>query len=136
MIARERGHTLLEVLVSVLLLGLALAPLLQLYPSLVAANESHRDRAQLAAAASSKREELGQGLRRGTASPGAGSAACPGLPNCLVTWEVQTELSSATPRVGSLWTVRVTACADANSSGACEAQEPQVRYDTKVTSRP
>lgn len=136
MTAHERGHTLLEVLVSVLLLSLALAPLLQLYPSLVAANESHRDLAQLAAAASSKVEELGQALRRGTASSGTGSAACAGTPGCLVTWAVQAELTSPTPRVGSLWRVQVAACTDANASGTCDADEPQVRYETKVTSRP
>ncbi len=136
MTAHERGHTLLEVLVSVLLLSLALAPLLQLYPSLVAANESHRDLEQLAAAASSKLEEVGQGLRQGTTSGGTGSAPCTGTPDCLVTWKVQTELSSPTPRVGSLWMVRVTACTDANASGTCDTDEAQVRYETKVTSRP
>lgn len=133
----ERGHTLLEVLVSVLLLGLALAALLQLYPSLVAANESQRDLAVLSAAASSKVEELGRQLRRKppVPIPLPGVESCPLVPHCLVTWEVQTEATGTTPAAGALWKVQVTACVDADSSSTCEVSELQVRYETKVTSR-
>jgi prepilin-type N-terminal cleavage/methylation domain-containing protein len=76
-------------------------------------------------------------LRRGAivADPN-GSAACPDLPNCLLVWTTTTEFSSAVAGAGTLKTLNVVACQDANGSSACDSSERQVRYDAKITSRP
>lgn len=132
----------MEVLVSVLLLAIALVPLLELYPSLVGANESDRDVSVLSAAAAGRLEELRRELLVGPAPIGPGSGPCPPPaeptdyfpPNCLLQWEVtpfQTD-----PVGGWLMHAWVVACADRDASGACDAGERQVRYDTRVTSRP
>lgn len=140
---RQEGHTLVEVLVSVLLLAIALVPLLELYPSLVRANESDRDLSVLSPLASGKLETLRLELLRGPlVGPGSGSEPCPPPadpgdyfpPNCLLQWEV-TSLQTH-PAGGWLRDAWVVACVDRDSSGACDPGEAQVRYDTRVTSRP
>ncbi len=129
----ERGYTLVEVLVSVLLLAVALAPLLQLYPSLLRANEAQRDLGQLAAVASAKVEELSAGVRAGSVGVGTGSQPCTALPRCHVDWEVATDQQAGAVWLRRLW---VVACVDADGDLTCGAAEPQVRYETKVASRP
>jgi len=136
MTAREGGFSLVEILASVLLLAIALVPIMQLVPSLLQANESRRDLARLAAAGSSKLEELGELGRRGRLSVGTGSESCAGPPNCLLSWSVREEWRSSVPRAGSLYTIEVAACADANGNRTCDPAELQVRYVTRVTQRP
>ncbi len=140
---RQEGHTLLEVLVSVLLLAIALVPLLELYPSLLRANESDRDLSVLSATASGRLEELRQELLlKGSAETGPGSGPCPPPadpdnyfpPNCLLQWGVTSFRTD--PVSGWLGDAWVVACVDRDSSGSCDQGEPQVRYDKRVTSRP
>ncbi|MDR7408262.1 MAG: prepilin-type N-terminal cleavage/methylation domain-containing protein [Armatimonadota bacterium] len=139
---RQQGHTLVEVLVSVLLLALALVPLLELYPSLVAANQSDRDLSILSAVASGRLEELRAGLFEGSVGLGTGSEPCPPpyevgdyFPlNCLLQWDVTSFQTD--PVGGWLRNAWVVACVDGNSSGTCDSGELQVRYETRVTSRP
>lgn len=131
----QQGLTLLEVLTSVFLLTLALVPLLQLYPTLLDANRSYRDLEQLGLVAASKLEELSTSLRDGTTGAGSGSQPCDAAPGCVVSWVTTQEAFSPTPGVGSLWHVEVTACSDTNGDG-CGTSDPQVRYQTRVTTRP
>lgn len=70
----------------------------------------------------------------GAAGSTSGSAACTDLPTCRLVWSTTTEQSSATPGVGRLDQVNVVACQSPNAT--CDPGEPQVRYDTKVTTRP
>lgn len=139
---RQEGHSLVEVLVSVLLLAIALVPLLELYPSLGAANESDRDLGVLSSAAAGKLEALRRQLLEGSLGAGTGFEPCPPPanpadyfpPNCLLQWGVTSFQTD--PVGGWLRDAWVVACVDQNSSGACDAGELQVRYDTRVTSRP
>lgn len=130
----QRGHTLLEVVVAVLLLAVALVPVLQLYPSALAAGASQRDLTSLATTAAGKVEELAQALRGGGLGTGTGSQACSTVPGCRVEWSVQPVLASG--RAGWLRQVSVVACVDRDGSSSCGPGELQVRYDTRVTSRP
>lgn len=130
---RQSGHSVLEVLVSAFLLAVALVPLLQLYPQLVSANATQQDTSLLAVVASGRLEELAQAIRAGAGS-GAGQGPCGAVPRCLLLWSVSDV--SADPTAGWLRDVRVVACRDEDSNGACDPQEPQVPYATRVTSRP
>ncbi len=132
----EDGLTLIEVLVAVLLIAGALVPLMQLYPGLLGQNQQDEATARLSAVAVRQMEATLASLRSSIGSVASGAAACADLPACLVQWTVATEASSATPGVGQLVDVAVIACTDRNGNGACDAGEPQVRYDAKVTSRP
>jgi Flp pilus assembly pilin Flp len=131
----ERGVTVVEVLVAVLLISLALAPLMQLYPGLLAADQDAEVEMRVGTAASRQMETLIV-LLRGSAAVGSGSAACPDLPNCRLEWEVAEESSSAVAGVGQLRTVGVVGCLDADGNANCGPSEVQVRFDAKVTTRP
>lgn len=132
----DSGFTLVEVLVALAIIGLAVVPLLVVLPgSLGPAQVSDAD-LRLGAAGVRRMEELTNRLRADISSVASGTAACPDLPACRLVWTIATELSSATTGIGSLLTVAVTACQDANANGACDASENQVRFDAKVTSRP
>lgn len=72
----------------------------------------------------------------GGAGSTSGTAACAEYPDCRLVWTTITELSSGTAGVGELDQVNVVACRDTNASMTCDSGEPQVRYDTKVTTRP
>ncbi len=133
---REDGVALLEVLVAAFLIGLALVPLLQLYPRTVGYTVSNLN-TLLSAAAIRKAEEIITRMRpSGTSSTAvlSGTAACTDVPNCLLVWTITTEASST--QGGWLNDVSVVACQDTDLNNICEAGEPQVRYDTKGTSRP
>lgn len=132
---RDRGVTLVEVLVAVLLIGLALAPLMQLYPSLLSADQEAEVEMRVGTAASRQMETLIVQLR-GLEPVASGSAACPDLPNCRLQWTVATEGSNTLAGVGLLRTVGVVGCLDADASATCGAAEIQVRFDAKVTTRP
>ncbi len=129
----ERGHTLLEVLVSVLLLAAALLPLLGLYPQLLSANESQRTFEMLGVVASSRLERL-QELSKSGAAVASGSETCHAAPSCLLVWMVSDLQANAV--AGWLRQLEVVACVDSNSDGACGPGEDQARYVTRVTSRP
>lgn len=136
MIRGQRGFTLVELLVAALILGIAIIPLLQVIPgTLVPAQVSETD-LHLGAAATRKAEEIIGRLRADINALTSGAEACADLPNCRLQWTVSTELSSIAPGVGSLRAIATIACRDANANSACDADEAQVRYDTKVTSRP
>jgi len=135
-VIREEGFTYVEVLVAALLIAMALVPLMQLFPGLVETDLTDETTMVLGAVAVRNMESITTSLRNTIAGVASGSATCSDFPKCLVVWTVTTELSSATTGVGSLVDVGVTACADANGSGACDAGENQVHYDAKVTSRP
>ncbi len=132
---RERGHTLLEVLVSVALLALALVPLLQLYPQGLATASAQQDQELLGLAASATLEELAQALRSGS-NPASGAQPCPppaDVARCVLQWEVRDVETD--PTAGWLRHLWVAACSDGNSNGRCDAGEPGTRYETRVTSR-
>jgi prepilin-type N-terminal cleavage/methylation domain-containing protein len=131
-----RGFSLVEVAVAVLILGVALVPLVQLFPAVIADDAANEATLQLDAAAERQMELLVAQATGNPAAPGSGTAACPDAPGCLLTWTVTPELTSRAPGVGVLLDLSVTACADTNRNGVCEAGEPQVRYDAKATSRP
>ncbi len=134
----EEGISLPEILVAVLLIGIALVPLLELYPGTLRIDVESEIDMVLSAAAVRKMEEVINRLR----PPGAidsvtsGTEACTDLPTCRLTWTIATELSSAVTGVGQLKTLSVVACQDANGNAACDSGERQVRYDAKITSRP
>ncbi len=133
---REDGITILEVLVAAFLIGLAIVPLVQLYPRIVGYAGSNLN-TLLSAAAIRKAEEIITLMRpSGTSSTAvlSGTAACTDVPNCLLVWTITTEASSSLG--GWRNSVSVVACQDTDLNNICEAGEPQVRYDTKVTSRP
>ena len=131
----ERGVSMIEVLVAVLLIALALAPLMQLYPGLLAADQEADLEMRLGTAASRQMETLIVQLRA-SGAVASGSAVCPDLPNCRLQWTVATESSSGLAGVGQLRTVGVLGCLDADASASCGAGEVQVRFDAKVTTRP
>jgi prepilin-type N-terminal cleavage/methylation domain-containing protein len=133
---REAGFSLVEVLVAALLIGVALVPLMQLFPGLIQQDQSDETITRLGTVAVRQMESTITQLRITGGSVASGSATCTDLAQCLVVWTVTTEASSATQGVGSLVDVAVTACVDTNSNSACDATESQVRYDAKVTSRP
>jgi len=135
-VRRDEGFTLVEVLVAALLIAMALVPMMQLFPGLMQADLTDETTMRLGTVAVRNMESITTSLRNIITSVASGSATCSDFPNCLVVWTVTTEASSATPGVGSLVDVGVTACADANANGACDASETQVHYDAKVTSRP
>lgn len=132
----QAGFSVIEVLVAALIIGVALVPLMQLFPGLVEEDQTDEVTMQLGAVAVRQTESLTNTLRGNIVGAASGSAACPDLPRCLVVWTITTEAASATPGVGSLVDITVTACLDANSNGLCDAGETQVRQDAKVTSRP
>ena len=132
----EAGISLPELMVATFLIGLALIPLLRLYPATLGYNVSNDDMI-LSFAAIRKAEEVISLMRvRGTSVSPSGTATCPDLPNCLLVWTTTTEASSSTSGVGWLKDVTVVACKDLNSDNSCDPGEPQVLYATKVTSRP
>ncbi len=133
---RDEGFSLVEVLVAALLIAMALVPMMQLFPGLMQADLTDETTMRLATVAVRNMESITTSLRNNIASVASGSATCSDFPKCLVVWTVATAASSATPGVGSLVDVGVTACQDANGNGACGAGETQVHYDAKVTSRP
>ena len=133
---REAGFSLIEVLVAALLISVALVPLMQLFPGLLAQDQSDETSMRLGTVAVRQMESFTNSLRGNINSVTSGSAACPDLPQCRLVWTITIESSSATQGVGSLVDVSVTACVDANGNGVCDAGETQVRYDAKVTSRP
>lgn len=134
--ADEDGASLVELLVAVVLIGLALVPLMELYPVVLNGTAGSETDLVLGIAASRKTEEILTRLRADITSVPSGSETCPDRPQCLLAWTVQVEASSPSPGVGSLRAVQVTACLDRDGDGTCGAAEPQVVYATKVTSRP
>jgi prepilin-type N-terminal cleavage/methylation domain-containing protein len=135
-IIAEAGFSLVEVLVAVALVAIAIVPLLQLYPGTIETALSGQVQSVLLFVAQEKTEELVGLLRANIDGPASGSAACAPLPNCRLEWTITTDQTSATQGVGKLKHLSVVACEDADASGSCGAEEKQVRYDTKVTSRP
>lgn len=132
----ERGATLLDLLVAAAIIGVALIPLLQLVPGMLASAQVPDTALRLNAAATRKMEELIAVLRANIGGASSGAEACPDLLDCRIEWTVTTEQSSASPGVGRLAAVAVLACQDRDASGACDTADEQVRLDTKVTSRP
>ncbi len=133
---RASGVTLIEVLVAAGLIALALIPLMQLYPGILAADQESDLEMRVGTVAFRKMEELITRLRDDISSVTSGAESCLDFPGCRVVWTIASELSSGTPGVGQLETVGVVACADSNGNLACDAAEVQVRSDAKVTSRP
>jgi len=132
----QRGFSLIEVLVAMLIIGVAIIPLLQLLPGTIAPGQISSDELHLGAVGTRKTEELINRLRANIASVVSGGEACPDLPNCRVEWTIATEQSSAVTGVGSLRTLATVACQDNNASATCDAGEPQLLFNTKITSRP
>ena len=133
----ESGVSLIEILAAVFLISIAIVPMLELYPTTLGANRETEYDLILSTVALRKMEE-NINLLRGQAAVADpnGSATCTDLPNCFLTWTTTVELSSTTGGVGSLKTLNVTACEDANANSVCDAGERQVRYDAKITTRP
>jgi len=132
----DAGLTLIEVLVAALLIGVALLPLMQLYPQIMEADQDVETSMRVGTAAGRKMEELLHRLRADITAVTSGTEACSDLPSCRVEWTITTGASSGTPGVGSLRTITVTSCVDGNGNAACETAELPVHYDAKVTSRP
>lgn len=132
----QAGFSIIEVLVAVLLIGVALVPLMQLYPGLLEEDQVDDVTVQLGAVAVRQTESLINTLRGDISGAASGSATCPDFPGCLLVWTITTEVSSGIPGVGRLVDVAVVACADTNGNGVCDPGETQVRQDAKVTSRP
>ena len=132
----QAGVTLVELLVAVAIIGVALIPLLQVIPATLAPIQVSDSEVRLAAAGVRKTEELINRLRANIAAAASGAESCADLSGCRLEWTITTEASSAAPGVGALVTVEVVACRDTDASGACDPAEDQVRYATKVTSRP
>ncbi|MDR7523495.1 MAG: prepilin-type N-terminal cleavage/methylation domain-containing protein [Armatimonadota bacterium] len=138
----EAGVSLVELLVAAAIIAVALVPLLQVLPAALGPVQVSDVQLRLAAEATRKAEELISRLRDDIHSVSSGAESCDApadpadLPGCRVEWTIATEASSNTFGVGVLKTIRVTACQDRDASGACDEGEEQVRYDTKVTSRP
>ncbi|MDR7420071.1 MAG: prepilin-type N-terminal cleavage/methylation domain-containing protein [Armatimonadota bacterium] len=132
----QSGATLVELLVAVAIIGVALIPLLQIVPATLAPIQVSDTEVRLSAAGVRKSEELTHRLRANIASVTSGAEACSDLSGCRLEWTIATDASSSAPGVGSLVAVEVVACRDADASGACDPAEDQVRYATKVTSRP
>ena len=132
----EAGFTLVEVLVAAFLIGVALVPLMQLYPGILEADQEVETDTRVETVASRKMEEIVNRLRSNISAVTSGAETCSDLPNCRVEWTIATEASSGTQGVGSLVTITVKACVDKNANAACDAGEVQVQDDAKVTSRP
>ncbi len=132
----EAGLTLIEVLVATLLIGVALVPLMQLYPGLLQTNRQDETTMRLGTVAVRQTETIITSLRGNISSVASGAATCADLPACLVQWTIAAEATSAAQGVGQLIDVTVVACVDSNGNSVCDTAEPQVRYDAKVTSRP
>ena len=133
--------TLIEVLVAAMLIGLALAPLMQLYPGILAADQESDLEMRVGTVAFRKIEEIITVLRDDIGGVVSGAGTCvnpsePDIPGCRAEWTIATEQSSGVSGVGQLVTVGVRACADANGNSVCDSGEVQVRFDAKVTSRP
>jgi Tfp pilus assembly protein PilV len=132
----EAGLTFVEVVVAALLIGVALVPLMQLYPQILEGDLYAEQGTVLGVAGAREMEELINRLRADINGATSGAAPCTDVPSCRIEWTIATEASSGTQGVGSLKTVSVTACVDANGNSVCDASEHPVRYDAKVTSRP
>lgn len=132
----ETGLTLVEVLVAAFLIGVALVPLMQLYPQILEADQQSERSTIIGIAAGRKMEELMTRLRADTGSVTSGTEACPDLPSCRVQWTISTDAPGAGPGVGALMTIAVAACVDVDGNGDCGTPENPVRYDAKVTARP
>ena len=132
----DAGVTLIEVLVAAMLIGLALAPLMQLYPGILAAGQESDLEMRVGTVAFRKMEEIITVLRDSIGGVVSGAETCGDFPGCRVEWTIATEQSSGVSGVGQLVTVGVRACADANGNAVCDTGEVQVRFDDKVTSRP
>jgi len=132
----EAGVTLIELLVAVMLVSIAVMPLLQFVPGTLAPIQVSDSELRLAAVSTRKGEEIINRLRFNINSVSTGAEICTDLPNCRLEWTIATEQSSGTTNVGSLKTIAIVACRDLNANSACDASEDQVRYETKVTSRP
>ncbi len=132
----EAGFSLVEVLVAALLIGVALVPLMQMFPGLLEEDQTDEVTMQLGAVAVRQTESLVNMLRGNITGAASGSAACPDLPGCRLVWTIATEATSATPGVGRLVDLSVIACVDTDGNGLCDPGETQVRQDAKVTSRP
>ncbi len=72
----------------------------------------------------------------GAAAAASGTAACADVPSCLLVWTIATDPAQSGTIGGWLQDVTVVACQDTNGNNVCDAGEPQVRYDAKITSRP
>lgn len=133
----RRGFSLIEVLVAVLIIGVALIPLMQLIPGIIGPGEVSAEELRLGAVGVRKTEELVNRLRADiTSITTDGQEPCPDLPNCYVEWKISTEASESTTGVGSLVTIATIACVDLQGDLDCDQTDPQVRFATKVTSRP
>jgi prepilin-type N-terminal cleavage/methylation domain-containing protein len=132
----QAGFSLVEVLVAALLIGVALVPLMQMFPGLLEEDQTDEVTMQLGAVAVRQTESLVNTLRGNITGAASGSAACPDLPGCRLVWTITTEAASATPGVGRLVDLSVIACVDTDGNGLCDPGETQVRQDAKVTSRP
>ncbi len=132
----EAGVTLIELLVATMLVSIAVIPLLQLVPGTLAPIQVSDSELRLAAVSTRKSEELINRLRFNINSVSTGAEVCTDVANCRVEWTIATELSSGTQNVGLLRTIAIVACRDTNANSVCDSTEDQVRYDTKVTSRP
>lgn len=132
----QAGFTAVEVLVAALLIGVALVPLMQMFPGLLEDDQTDDVTLQLSTVAVRQMESLINTLRGDVAGAQSGSASCPDVPACLVVWTITTEASSGAPGVGALVDISVIACADTNGNGVCDPGETQVEEDAKVTSRP
>lgn len=132
----QAGFSLIEVLVAALLIGVALVPLMRMFPGLLEEDQIDEATMQLGAVAVRQTESLVNTLRGNIAAAASGSAACPDLPGCRLVWTITTEASSAIAGVGRLVDISVIACVDANGNGLCDPGETMVQQDAKVTSRP
>lgn len=131
----QRGATLVELLVALALISIAIIPFLEIFPVTLAGGRATDVGLRLDGAAVRRTEELISRLRNNE-NPASGSEACTDVPNCRLAWTIATELSSIVSGVGWLRTVAVTACQDSNGNASCDSGEDQVRFNTKVTSRP
>jgi len=133
----ERGVTFPELLAATLLIALALAPLMQLYPALLEGDQEAEGAMRVGVAGQRRMEEIITRLRAGQAeASGVGACLLVDPPGCRVEWTVATEQSSGVSGVGTLQTVSVLACLDRDGTAGCNPGDVQVRHDAKVTSRP
>lgn len=132
----EAGLTFIEVVVATFLVGVALVPLIQLYPALLETDQQVHTDTRVGMVASRKMEEIINRLRSDITAVASGTEPCSDFPFCRVEWTIATESSSATQGVGSLVTMMVKACRDNNGDSVCDGGDIVVQYDAKVTSRP
>lgn len=132
----QAGLTFVEVLVATMLVGVALVPLIQLYPALLETDQEIDTDMRVGTVAGRKMEEIINRLRSDITAVTTGGETCADFPSCWVEWTIGTEFSSAVAGVGSLVTTLVTACVDRNSNSTCDGNDITVRYDAKTTSRP